>query len=158
MKRYSTTIICIVSLFLAAACSRETQPDPGVSQDIPSKGLSSALVPGSMIIEVSDELAAELDSGTLQTRSGELNNILGSIGAVSAERVYPDAGEWEPRHREAGLHRWFRIKYDPEALPATKAAGKLSDIPGVLHAGPQRRIRSTAYFNDPMSGSQWSIS
>lgn len=158
MKRYSTTIICIVSLFLAAACSRETQPDPGVPQDSPSKGVSSALVPGSMIIEVSDELAAELDSGTLQTRSGELNSVLGIIGAVSAERLYPDAGEWEPRHREAGLHRWFRIKYDPEALPATKAAGKLSDIPGVLHAGPQRRIRSTAYFNDPMSGSQWSIS
>ena len=158
MRRLFYTIWGLLLLVSVYACTSEPAPTADKTPDKASKAVSSALIPGSMIVEVSDELAAELDSGKLQTRSGAFNNALGLMGAVSAERLYPDAGEWEPRHREAGLHKWFIVKYDPDAIPATKAAESLSEIPGVLHANPQRRIHSTAYFNDPRAGSQWALS
>ena len=41
------------------------------------------------------------------------------------ERVFPDAGEFEARHRAAGLHRWYRVNYD-EGISATKAQADLA--------------------------------
>lgn len=158
MKKLSTIISGILILLTSYSCGETAEPSAEPSRDRPSQTAGSAAIPGSMIVEFSDDLAGELASGTLLTRSGELNDVLSLMGASSVERLYPDAGEWEPRHREAGLHRWFVVTYDPGSVPATKAAENLSSIPGVLSARPQRRIRSTSYFNDPRSGSQWALS
>ena len=159
MKRIFPLIF--LAAFLSGSCSREAEPATPVPE--PSRGIetvdSEALVPGEMIVEFSEEMTAllEADLGKgafLQTRSSAVNDILGEIGAVKVERLYPDAGEWEPRHREAGLHRWYIVTYDPQ-LPQTRAVRDFSDVPGVAYAEPLRVRKMTAVFNDPYLPRQW---
>ncbi|MBP5559527.1 MAG: S8 family serine peptidase [Bacteroidales bacterium] len=137
MKR----VLSLLPLLLCLCCAREN-PEP--AGPVPSPYIS-----GEIIAEFSDALC--------QAASDEFNYAMASIGATSVERLYPDAGEWEPRHRAAGLHRWFRITYDSRYASPTKAAGDLLDMPGVLYAGPVRRVRRASFFNDPYAYKQWSL-
>lgn len=148
----------ILPLALLAACTQmpqEVAEEPAAREAATDR--VSALIPGEMIIQVSEDLADQLASGALRTKSSALNAAFDGLGVAKVERLYPDAGEWEPRHRKAGLHRWFRVCYDPEAQPATKAALDFSAVDGVLYAAPRRRIRETAYFNDPEAPRQWAL-
>ena len=149
----------ILSLALLTAC---TQSLPEVGEEAPGVIQAAleqepALIPGSVILQVSEELADQLSSGALQTKSTALNGVFDGLGVSKIERLYPDAGEWESRHRKAGLHRWFIVSYDPAAQPATKAALDFSSVDGVVYAEPQRRIRSNAYFNDQHAPKQWAL-
>ena len=66
----------------------------------------------------------------------------------SFERIFPDAGEFEERHRAAGLHRWYFASAD--GTPATKAAEGLEGIPGILRAEKEPVSNPDAIpFNDP---------
>ncbi len=140
---------------LAGACTRvpEQPADPVKTPEVKE----SSVIPGVVIVELDEEQAALYASGIPATKSGPLYGALDNLGVVSVERLYPDAGEWEPRHRKAGLHRWFRVQYNPEAMPATKAADDLTAVPGVVFAEPERRIRKAAYFNDPYAPKQWAL-
>ncbi|MBR3075637.1 MAG: S8 family serine peptidase [Bacteroidales bacterium] len=102
-----------------------------------------------MIIQLSDELAEKMEKGDVPVCS-----LLEGLGAYSAERLYKDAGKWEARHREAGLHKWYKVEYDP-ALPQTKAAGRAESIPGIEYAGPVRRVCKKSIVNDPRFSWQW---
>ncbi|MBO4565610.1 MAG: S8 family serine peptidase [Bacteroidales bacterium] len=148
--------LSLTTAVLIGACTAAPVPqaDGTAQAEHPRR---SALVPGVVNINVSEELAEELASGSLQTKSADVNSALCRLGAVKIERVFPDAGEWEPRHREAGLHRWFRIEFDPDSVPVTKAAEDLTSIPGVVSAEPERRIRKASYFNDPRASQQWAF-
>ena len=117
------------------------------------------LVPGQMIIELSDELVEKLEADfargeVLGTKSSEVNSVFSGLGVISVKRLYPDAGEWEPRHREAGLHKWYKVTFDPN-MPQTKAVRSIDEVPGVVFAEPVRRVKQTAFFNDPDLGKQW---
>lgn len=57
-------------------------------------------------------------------------SMLSSIGATHMTRVFPYAGKYEKRTREAGLDRWYKVWYDGN-IPATKAAGEVGEIDGV---------------------------
>lgn len=150
------------ALLLLAGCTATlqdtsvTDPDTDV-RSRQAQGQESSLIPGSMVIEVTDELADQLATGAVQTKSSALNAAFEGLGVVKVERIFPDAGEWEPRHRAAGLHRFFRVTYNPETESATKAAVDFSAVDGVLSARPTRRIRSEAYFNDPYASKQWNL-
>ena len=148
----------ILPFAVLAACTptlkmEEKEPDAQVTvaDEVP------ALIPGEVILQVSEELASQLAGGSLQTKSASLNAVFDGLGVTRIERLYPDAGEWEPRHRKAGLHRWFRVSYDPKAQPATKAAMDFSAVEGVVFAEPQRRMRSASFFNDPYASRQWAL-
>jgi len=124
---------------------------------------SESYLPGVMTVEFSEELTAQIEAGLLSgnliaTKSAALNSAFEEIGVTSLERVFPDAGEWEERHRKAGLHRWYRVHYDENALPRTKAPVSLESIEGVLNAAPCPRIKTDAYFNDPYASRQWHYS
>ena len=148
------------ALLLLAGCTSALQ-EPTVVEPASEAQLrhdqESSVIPGTVIIEVSEELASQLAAGSLNTKSSAVNSVFDGMGVTRIERVFPDAGEWEPRHRKAGLHRWFRVSYDPAAAPATKAAQDFSALKGVLYAGPQRRVVSESYFNDPYASKQWSL-
>lgn len=117
-----------------------------------------AVIAGEIIVKFSDAmivmLEEDLASGNLVTRSSELNILNDELGITSMERVFPHAGRFEERTREAGLHRWYKIKYS-ESAPVTKAASDLSAVPGIEDVEVVRRIKNTAYFNDPRFESQW---
>ena len=136
MKRI--LLFALATVWLAAGCrSVESVPDVAEEVDVVNE---TSLIPGQMIVELSDELVnsieADLAAGAfLQTRSADVNSVFAGIGATKVERLYPDAGEWEPRHREAGLHKWYRIYFDP-ATPQTKAVRTVDTIDGVVFSEP----------------------
>lgn len=148
------------ALLLLAGCTSALQ-EPTVVEPASEAQLrqdqGSSVIPGTVIIEVSEELASQLATGSLNTKSSAVNSVFDGMGVTRIERVFPDAGEWEPRHRKAGLHRFFRVSYDPAAAPATKAALDFSALDGVISAEPDRRVVSTSYFNDPYASRQWSL-
>ena len=74
----------------------------------------------------------------------------------SFERVFPDAGEFEERHRAAGLHRWYFACAD--GVPATKAAEGLEGLPGILSVEKEPGFKTDAIpFNDPNRTRQWHL-
>ena len=153
-----TIFILLLALSLPLACSRDIEPSTGSAKpDSSLQEASSAFVPGSLIVQLDDELADRMAAATPDTKSSALVSELTSLGATKIERLYPDAGEWEPRHRRAGLHRWYRLTFDPEGRPATKAANDFSSVPGIISARPERKIRSTSFFNDPYATRQWDL-
>lgn len=147
----------ILPLALLAACTQTLPEDVENAAATAAVEQEPDLVPGTVILQVSEELADQLSSGALQTKSSALNGVFDGLGVVKVERLYPDAGEWEPRHRAAGLHRWFIVNYDPSASPATKAVGDFSAVEGVEFAEPERRVRSTVFFDDPYAPRQWAL-
>ena len=157
MKNY---LLLAAAGLLVCACSMELEPRESVpapeSEDVVN---TTSYVPGEIIVEFSDDLIAQLEKDLqggsfLQTRSESVNSVFAGMGVTAVERLYPDAGEWEPRHREAGLHKWYRVKFDPDT-PQTKAVRDMSGIPGLEYAGRSPRIQPTSIFNDPLLPRQW---
>lgn len=156
MKKYwlsiaLTVAVCGCARDFAVEVEEEKQPAVAVNE-------SSEFVPGEVIVQFSEEMISQIESGEIigaKTRSDRLNVALSELGVTSIERLYQDAGEWEPRHREAGLHRWYKIRYDVNYANATKASFEISSIDGVEYSEPVRRIKSTAIFDDPYFDRQW---
>ncbi len=136
--------------------ARETAQASDKSQVLP------AIVPGKMIVEFSEEMTAlieeDLAAGkTKSTKSQEVNSVFTDIKVKSVKRLYPEAGEWEARHREAGLHRWYVVEYEEDnSGSSTKAISSMQDVDGVLYVEPERRRKATSTFNDPYFSLQWS--
>ena len=136
---------------MAVGCAREISPE--IEQEkTASEETVQAIVPGQAIVQFSDSMIelieADLASGNVVTKSSELNSITEILGIESMTRLFPDAGEFEPRHREAGLHKWYKVVYSSD-VPVTKATSDLELIGGVEFVEPVRNIVSTATFNDP---------
>lgn len=114
--------------------------------------------PGVAYVYVTEDFSAlieeDLKDGMVQTKSDALNNLTQELGVTSMRRLFPDAGEFEERTRREGLHRWYKVEYDP-ANSLTKADFSLSGVKGIEYVEGQRKIRSTAVFNDPMLSNQW---
>lgn len=114
---------------------------------------ASAYISGEAYVKFSDEMVRvieeDLTGGNLVTRSAGLNQSLEALGITSISRVFSHGGEYEPRRRAAGLHKWYHITYAP-TVPQTKAANDLSMIAGVETVEPVRKIAisSGLSFND----------
>lgn len=153
----------LLGVFTVALFSCGRIEEPQIKEELPEAAevkSEESFLPGVMVVEFSDELTAQIESGLLSggriaTKSPNLNNALEEIGVISLERAFPDAGEWEERHRKAGLHRWYKIYYDENAMPRTKAPVSIGSIEGILNASPCPVIKENAFFNDPYAPSQW---
>lgn len=82
-------------------------------------------------------------------------------GVISLERTFQDDPRWEQRHRAAGLHRWYKVQFEPSLTKTVNSGGSL---PGVEIFEPSRRIKQTVSnlqgfpFNDPHGARyQWHI-
>ena len=87
-----------------------------------------------------------LASGAVRTKSEDLNQVFDAMGVVSMKRLFPHAGEYEPRTRKEGLHRWYVVDYS-QSVPFTKAEEGFLSVPGVDYIEPVRQIRIND-FND----------
>lgn len=158
--RRSVLYYIFISLLAAVSCSKAISGDAGLSvSGGASAELDPCLVPGEIIVEFTEEFTLQVEKefaegNFLATKAGGAGDVFASIGAVSVEPLYEHGGRWEPRHREFGLHRWYRIKYN-EQLPATKAGSALDAIPGVVYVEPVRKTKAAAVFNDPYFSRQW---
>ena len=133
MRRF--TLALLVPLF--ACC---TIQEPFSAPEAPTPDPQEVFVPGTAFLLLSEEAADSFDAGAFFAETK-------SLGFPTAERVFPPAGEFEQRHRAAGLHRWYRVSYDP-SVSRTKAGADLESLPGVEAVSFPRRKASRGYFND----------
>ncbi len=132
-------LICLA----AAACSlwacsiREDDIFDSGSEVRPSgevfgEGLEEDALLHEMNIYVEPGTAEALEKATGENGFVKMSEVpsLAAQGVVRMRRLFPDAGEFEERTREAGLHRWYVLSYD-EMRPMTRAAEGL-DLPGVV--------------------------
>ena len=143
MKNIRLTLWMLLLPFFACCSVQEPAPLDG---SVPT-GSDKQYDPGQAILLLSEEGS---DTFTL----AEHPETLEALGIYSLERVFPDAGEFEARHRAAGLHRWYRVSYDRD-VARTKASGELSELPGVEAVSFPRRKAPRSYFNDPYLYEQW---
>ena len=146
------------------------------AEEISDYNVSDDSVPGQMIINVTDELADEIENA--HKDGGEINPVavksfaetVSSIRIRSIRRLFPHAGKFEERTRAEGLHRWYVVEYDETV--ATRTAASAFDLPGVTEIEVPGRIvptgnneaiycdeppvRSSSYlFDDPRLPDQW---
>ena len=149
-----------ISLLIIASCGKDsgTVPVPPSDPQEEQPVQDRSLIPGTVIVQLSDGMIDVIESAEspVRTKSSGFNELSEVLDITSVERVFPDGGRFEARHREAGLHRWYRIRYAGEA-PSTRAAEGLEALDGVLAVEIPRKkeLRSFNYFNDPYSYYQW---
>ena len=152
--------ILALAAVLAISCQRATE-EPVQPQEVPTAATEVGAPQVQQVnMYLEDDLVrqveAALEEGTLQTKSQGFNSVLEQMDVVSLERLFPDAGEFEARHREAGLHKWYVVRYKG-SMPATKAQSSLADIPGVqvVEIPQKESLNATTFFNDPYEYLQW---
>lgn len=157
MKHLLSGALFLICGFCAVSCTHE--PVPAQNEQQGTAQSAEQYTAGVINIKLSEDLAdkveADLKSGGMVTKaaSSGLSSLYRELGIMSMERLFEYAGEYEPRTREAGLHRWYRVVYDRN-VSLTKAAGGFSSVPGVETVSPVRAIKP-AGFNDPMLPQQW---
>lgn len=129
---------------------------------------------------IADRIERQLRSNpnALRSFNPSLDKMLQSIGALNMERVFPYAGEFEERQRQAGLHLWYEIDIeDSSKAPYEALAFALEQSRGVdgvqiAESVPMIQEPTTAYklvevdpslraansvsgFNDPELHKQW---
>ena len=157
MKRFYELLA--FTALLAVACQRVTEDSAAPQEPVAApEAVQSQIQQVNMYLEESlaNELDASLQAGEMTTKAEGFDSVMEQMQVVSIERLFPDAGEFEARHRAAGLHKWYVVSYQAE-MPATKAVSSLADIPGVEVVRPRREIeiKATPFFNDPYYTNQW---
>jgi len=147
--------IVLPALLLAACSVREAEPT-AVTNPIETV----SLFPSSRVSVQFDEETTLLVEASLAQGDAGVTKALGDgwadLGVKSLRRVFPYAGEFEPRTRREGLHRFYYVEFDQD-VPGTKAAQDLSALPGVVHVTPQLPIETRSIWNDPYFGMQWHL-
>lgn len=109
--------------------------------DVPSGELLIKFDPA--MTEILDRtLAVATRSGGAMTRSGipSTDEVLAILGAYHFERIFPVDPRNEERTRTAGLHLWYRVKFD-ENTDVKEAARRLSQLGEVSKVQANSRIQ-----------------
>lgn len=146
-------IVTVCAMAMVWSCV-DTVPECAPVREQPDPSEQTNYVAGVLNVEFTEEMAAHIEGAA----AGEIEAELKEYGIRTLERMFPDAGEWEARHREAGLHRWYRLTYDPE-MSCTKAASSFREVPGAAVVEIPRKMHSTAGipFDDPYSRYMWNL-
>ncbi|MCQ2115507.1 MAG: S8 family serine peptidase [Bacteroidales bacterium] len=157
-RRYLNGLVLgLAYIFFAQACVSEKLGDTtpvvsGVSQE------QTDVPVGDPIAErVVTEVIVELDQETADLYAdASADGLFAGIPGVTYERLFPDAGEWEERHRENGLHRFYKVTYEAgvKANTAVAVLGEIRGVAGVEVPVP-KKICAIPY-NDPYAKTyQW---
>ena len=166
-----TAVIVLTGLFSCTEsidnklASPGSQPSVAAVRELPGQASVSEL-----ILEF-DEVTSEhlirfaeadrLDADKIREAFPDTRSETPALASLLClERVFPDAGPWEERHRAAGLHQFFKATFR-ESLPATRAEEEMREVPGVIHTERIPRIKPCAVnlpFNDPYAKRyQWHL-
>ena len=156
MKR--NILLTSAFLLLAASCARENLQRfvPGSEQS--ETKLIAEETPTYIKILLDDELTSlvedQLASGILRTKSDALNSVTEELGVESMVRLFPFAGEFEPRTRREGLHRWYKVAL-PTSASVTKAVKSFQGLPGVEYV--EEPIPAKLATNDTYWSNMWNL-
>lgn len=158
MKDRLISLGCVLALLLLAGCRQEMEMNTEIATRVNTeeKKPEGIYVPGTANILLDEETVAWIEQGMPETRaSSAFNDALGEIGVTGMERIFPDAGEFEPRSRKMGLHRWYRVHFSP-SVRKDLAADAFRNVPGIVTCEPVIRAKMASFpFNDPKFESQW---
>lgn len=150
-------LLLFTALSLLFSCAKEKDIAEGQGTPDTVVKESSAYKKGEVIIEFDDNMVELIENSPgnprVLTKSAGLNSALDELGISTIERLFPDAGEFEPRTRAEGLHKFYKVKFSEEA-PLTKAVTVLEELPGVVNVERKRKIRPRG-FDDPKLKDQW---
>ena len=152
--------VCLGTLVLLCSCQRNqfqenTLPVQDTKQAAAEEDNSSIYIEGTANVYLDEETALMIEQGTVSTKAASFNDALGEVGITSMERIFPEAGEFEKRTREMGLHRWYRVHYSP-SVKTDRMATLVSQVPGIEHFEPLMRTKTASLpFNDPLLERQW---
>ena len=148
------TLILLTAL---VSCVRE---NPAVPETEPEAGQTteSEQAPSFVKVLFSEQLCdlveEDLSRGQIRTRSEGLNGLVDELGIESMERLFPFAGEFEPRTRKEGLHRWYKVRYAQD-IPATRATRAFEALPGVEMV--EEPMKASLTTDDKYWGDQWAL-
>lgn len=181
IKHFSAFTIALLAM---VGCTNFEERGVGESQNsaISSKIINTShnAVEGSLLIELSESGSVAFENASRSTditRSNieALNNQLLEIGTTSISRLFPINEALEARAREAGLHRWYVVKFDKEVSLdyAARALAQIDeietvefntriDLPAQRPVTPQNLTRratrlATPEFDDPHADLQWDL-
>lgn len=124
----------------------------------PVQDKEKIFVPGVANVYFSEDMAemieTSIESGSVQTKSLEMNSLMSELGIIEMERIFPHAGEYELRTRREGLHRWYRVVYS-DTIPQTKAQASMEMVQGIDIIEPVMKPQIQD-FND-MSSDLWGL-
>ena len=160
MKTYRIILSAAFAAMLWA-CSVDEQMAPQTDGLTGQTASDEGVVPGVMTLKVSEDLADRLleyadGQGVLNEDGIALLQIPG-VNVTEAESAFLIGGRFEKRQRAAGLHRWFKVRYDSN-VPVSKASGDAASVPGIEFAEPVMKVEPMAVeMNDPyyVEGYQW---
>ncbi len=157
----TTALIAASSLFFFS-CSRSEQAllsdGAGETQTLPQKQhpytqeeIDRAIyIPGSVIVKFSSETADAVERGG----DSPLNPVAQELGLKHIERLFPDAGEFEPRHRKYGAHQYYIVEFD-SAVPLSKAQMALESLDCVESFEKRHKVSLKDKTNDPYYSYLW---
>lgn len=174
------------------ACADHDVVGEAAPADKPQTEIPSDAIEGELLIKFAPEMSGILDrakaatraKGGIATRSGipSTDEVLDILGAYHFERVFPVNERTEDKARRAGLHLWYRVKFDKdtdlrEAYARISRLGEVSKLQVNSHiyrthkpARPARllsdatlkavaatRAEAAMPFDDPRLQYQWHL-
>lgn len=141
-------LLCAAALW-SLSCQRAEPAREVIPEPVPSCWEEPDAV---LRVRVSEALAERIENGVFPVRSA----VSGEAASGTWERLFPDAGPYEPRTRRAGLHRWYRVRV-PAGEPATRAETLLEGIEGVETVERAPAAAPAAVYDDPHFSKLWGL-
>jgi len=141
----------LFALMLAACSEQELTEQPSTPIGGTEVQLPTDVTSGELLIKFDPAMSEILDrtlkvatrSGGAMTRSGipSTDEVLDILGTYHFERIFPVDAKNEERTRAAGLHLWYRVKFDEntDLREAANRLGKLGEISKVQGNGHIQR-------------------
>lgn len=155
----------LFALMLAACSEQELTEQPSTPTGGTEVQLPADVTSGELLIKFDPAMSEILDrtlkiatrSGGAMTRSGipSTDEVLDILGAYHFERIFPVDTKNEERTRAAGLHLWYRVKFDEntDLREAANRLGKLGEISKVQGNGHIQRAYKKQNYRSYISES-----
>lgn len=154
-KTFLYTTILLAGMFVA--CSEQEMPSvPSVDESTEGVQLPADMMAGELLIKFKPEMTDILDrtmtraahNEGVATRSGipGTDEVLDILGGYHFERVFPVDVRNEERTRAAGLHLWYKVKFnqDSNLQEAAERLSKLGEISKIQGNTRIKRISGTS--------------
>ena len=153
----------LFALMLASCSEQELIEQPSTPVGGTEVQLPADVTSGELLIKFDPQMTEILDrtlkvatrSGGAATRSGipSTDEVLDILGAYHFERIFPVDVKNEERTRSAGLHLWYRVKFDEntDLKEAASRLAKLGEISKVQANGHIKRAYNTKGYRSYIS-------
>lgn len=145
--RINYKILSLLLFVAVVSCNDVTLPGNDTSLDNVQPAVPEEAVRGELLVKFVPEMEDILDriqpGNCVATRSGipSTDEVLAILGAYSFERIFPVDAVNEKRTREAGLHLWYKVKFD-DSTDLAKAMADIARLGEVSKVQCNRKIYS----------------